>query len=125
MESLLRGLPMVSVYIDDIVVSGKTQEEHLHNLNEVLQRLQSASLQLKKEKCSFCLPEVDYLGHTISAEGLRPSSSKARAITEVCQPANVTQLKAFFGLVNCYAKFLPDLSTKLPIFMTRQTMGMV
>ena len=70
MESLLRGLPMVSVYIDDIVVSGKTQEEHLHNLNEVLQRLQSAGLHLKKEKYSFCLPEVDYLGHTISAEGL-------------------------------------------------------
>ena len=71
---------MVSVYIDDILVPGKTQEEHLHNLNEVLQRLQSAGLHLKKEKCSFCLPEVDYLGHTISAEGLRPSSSKVRAI---------------------------------------------
>ena len=113
MESLLRGLPMVCVYIDDIIVSGKTQEEHLHNLNEVLQRLQSAGLHLKKEKCSFFLPEVDYLGHTISAEGLRLSSSKVRAITEVCQPANVTQLKAFLGLVNYYAKFLPDLSIKL------------
>ena len=84
MESLLQGLPMVCVYIDDIIVSGKTQEEHLHNLNEVLQRLQSAGLRLKREKCSFCLPEVDYLGHTISAEGLRPSPSKVRAITEVC-----------------------------------------
>ena len=113
MESLLQGLPMVCVYIDDIIVSGKTQEEHLHNLNEVLQRLQSAGLHLKKRKCSFCLPDVDYLGHTISAEGHRPSPSKVRAITEVCQLANVTRLKAFLGLVNYYAKFLPDLSTKL------------
>ena len=81
---------MVCAYIDDILVSGKKPEEHLHNLNEVLQCLKLAGLYLKKEKCSFCLPEVDYLGHTISAKGLRPSSSKIRAITEVRQPTNVT-----------------------------------
>ena len=71
MESLLHGLPLVCVYIDDIVVSGKTSEEHLHNLNKVLQRLELAALHLKK-KCSFCLPEVDYLGTTISAKGYHP-----------------------------------------------------
>ena len=65
MESLLQGLPMVCVYIDDIIISGKTPEEHLHNLNEVLQCLEYAGLRLKKEKCLFCRPEVDYLGHTI------------------------------------------------------------
>ena len=91
---------MVYVYIDDIVVSGKTPEEHLHNLDEVLQHLESAGLHLKKEKCSFCLLEVDYLGHTIDAKGLKPSPSKIQAITEVSQPTNVTQLKAFLGLVN-------------------------
>ena len=58
MESVLQGLPMVCVYTDDIIVSGKTPEEHLYNLNEVLQRLESAGLRLKQEKCSFCLPET-------------------------------------------------------------------
>ena len=67
---------MVCVYIDDIIISGKTPEEHLRNLNEVLQRLESAGLCLKKDNCSFCHPEVEYLGHTISAEGLVPSPSK-------------------------------------------------
>ena len=52
-------------------------------------------------------------GHTISAEGLRPSSSKIQAIAEVSQPTNVTQLKVFLGILNYYAKFLPDLATKL------------
>ena len=113
MESLLQGLPMVCVYIDDIIISGKTLEEHLHNLNEVLQCLESAGLHLNKEKYSFCRPEVDYIGHTISAEGLTPSPSKIRAITEVSQPGNVTQLKAFLGLVSYYAKFLPDRAAKL------------
>ena len=121
MESLLQGLPMVCAYIDDILVSGKTPEEHLHNLNKVLQRLKLAGLHLKKEKCSFCLPEVDYLGHTISVKGLRPSPSKIRAITGVSQPTNVTQLRAFLGLANYYAKFLPDLVTKLaPLYQLLQ-----
>ena len=61
----------------------------------------------------FILPPRDYLGHTISAKGLRPSLAKVQAITEVSQPTNVIQLKAFLGLVNYYAKFLPDLATKL------------
>jgi len=108
MDSLLQGLPMVCVYIDNILVSGKTPQEHLDNLNEVLHHLELAGLQLKREKCSFCASEVDYLGHTISTDGLRPSSSKIRAITKVPQPANVSQLKSFLGLVNYYAKFLPD-----------------
>ena len=74
---------------------------------------QQAYTYVKQEKCSFCLPEVDYLGHTISAKGLRPSPAKVRATTEISQPTDVTQLKAFLGLVNYYAKFLPDLATKL------------
>lgn len=121
MDSLLQGLPMVCVYIDDIIVTGKTPQEHLSNLNEVLHRLEMAGLHLKREKCSFCRPEVDYLGHTISAKGLRPSPSKIRAITEVPQPTNISQLKAFLGLVNYYAKFLPDSATKLaPLYQLLQ-----
>jgi len=100
-----------------------TEQEHLDNLDEVLHCLESAGLRLKREKCSFCVSEVDYLGHTImiSADGLRPSSSKIQTITEVSQPANVSQLKAFLGLVNYYARFLPDLATKLvPLYQLLQ-----
>ena len=118
---IVTGLPMVCVYIDDIVVSGKTPEEHLHNLDEVLQCLESANLHLKKEKCSLCLPEVDYLGHTIGANGLKPSPSKIQATTEVSQLTNVTQLKAFLGLVNYYTRLLPDLATILaPLYQLLQ-----
>ena len=121
MKLLLQGLPMMCVHVDDIIISGKTPEEHLHNLNEVLQCLESAGLHLKKEKCSFCHPEVDYLGHTISAKGLTPLPSKIRAITEVSQPGNVTQLKAFLRLVSYYAKFLPDRAAKLaPLYQLLQ-----
>ena len=113
METLLRGLHMVVVYIDDILVAGRSEEEHFANLAQVLKRLDAAGVRLKKEKCSFCLSSVEYLGHSISAEGLRPSPNKVKAIKEAPKPSRVSELKSFLGLINYYAKFLPNLATVL------------
>ena len=113
METLLQGIPGVCVYIDDIIVTGKTDEEHLHHLEEVLSRLEKAGMRLKKEKCRYMLPEVEYLSHKINREGLQPSDSKVAAIVEAPPPKNVSELKSFLGMVNYYGKFLPNLSTTL------------
>ena len=113
METLLKGLPMVVAYLDDILVAGKTEQEHLMNLAQVLERLDSAGMKLKKEKCAFCLPQVEHLGHIISAEGLCPAASKVKAIKEAPKPSSLSKLKSFLGLVNYYAKFLPDSATIL------------
>ena len=59
------------------------------------------------------LPEVEYLGHYISADGLKPSESKVRAISEAPTPKSTTELKSFFGLLNYYPKLLPNLSSTL------------
>ena len=69
-ETLLQGLPHVCVYLDDILVTGTTEEEHLRNLDQVLTRLDKANVRLKQGKCQFLLPSVEYLGHRISAQGL-------------------------------------------------------
>ena len=121
METLLQGLPGVCIYLDDILITGKTDQEHLNNLSAVLQRLSAAGMKLKPEKCFFMLQEVEYLGHTISAKGIQPTSQKVRAIVEAPRPTNVSQLKSSLGLLNYYGKFLPNLSTHLaPLYTLLQ-----
>ena len=105
-------------YIDDILVTGATESEHLQNLDEVLDRLKKAGLRLKKHKCAFMLPEVEYLGHKISRQGLQPTAEKIQAIKDAPQPQYVSQLKSFLGLVNYYGKFLPNLVTRLSSLYT-------
>ncbi|CAI5640403.1 unnamed protein product [Oreochromis niloticus] len=113
MDNLLQNIPGVAVYLDDILVTGKTEEEHLRNLEQVLKKLSEAGLRLKRSKCVFQAPSVTYLGHRISAQGLSPLEEKVRAVKEAPSPKNVAELRSFLGLVNYYGKFLPDLSSML------------
>ena len=113
MEGLLGGLPHVFVYLDDILVTGTSEEEHLKNLELVLQRLHSAGLHLKKEKCKFLMNDVTYLGHKIDAQGLHPLQNKIDAIAKAPRPRTVTELKAFLGLLNYYGKFIHNLASIL------------
>ena len=113
MDNILQGIPGVVVYLDDILVTAPTVEEHLKSLETVLGRLLKAGLHIKRNKCTFMSPSVTYLGHQIDAEGLHPLPEKVRAITEAPCPTNPKQLKAYLGLLTYYAKFLPNLSSLL------------
>ena len=74
MEITLQVLPWVSVYIDDILVTGKTPKDHLKNLEAVLTRLEKIGLaKAQTQKCEFLLPSVKYLGYKVSAKGLQPT----------------------------------------------------
>ena len=72
----------------------------------MLNRFQDAGLRLKREKCSFCVPNVEYLGHVISAEGLNALPRKVAAVADALLPTKLSELKAFLGLLSYYTKFL-------------------
>ena len=110
MNQLTSDLPGVAVYLDDILISGKTAEDHLNNLRRLLKRLNDRGLRCRIQKCVFAQDSVTYLGHTISRDGIS-KGPKADAVTKMPAPSNVSQLRSFLGSVQFYNKFLPDLST--------------
>ena len=87
MDSLFQGFKGVGDFIDDIVVTGRTTEEHLENLERVPAKLEEVDLRLNRAKCRFMAPRIDYLGHGIDKQGLHPTSAKVCAIKQalVCQ----------------------------------------
>ena len=113
MESVLEGIPYVGVYIDDIIVTGKTDAEHLATLKIALTRLQDIGLRIKRPKCRFMQTQIEFLGHVIDQHGISPAPGKVDAVVNAPRPKNLTELRAFLGLLNYYGKFLPDLATKL------------
>eukprot|EP00731_Ephydatia_muelleri_P001600 Em0001g1600a len=113
MDSVLQGIKHVVCYIDDILVTGSNESEHLRNLEQVFNRLKEHGIRLHKDKCVFLSHSVDFLGHRIDAEGIHPLPSKVEAMVKAPAPRNITELKSFLGMVNYYAKFLPNVSTHL------------
>ena len=113
MGNLLKALPGVTVFLDNILVTWKTSGEHVQNLRAVLQRLSDNGLKLCQGKCQFFLPAVEYLGLRISADGVQPTLSTVCAIKEAPRPQTVSELHSFLGIVNHYAKFLPHVAHHL------------
>ena len=114
MENLLQGIPHVVVRLDDILVSGKNGLDHLKNLEKVLQKLSSAGLKLRRDKCHYMESEVVYCGYVINGSGVKPMSDKVDAISNAPEPRDVSgQLRAFLGMLNYYHKFLTDVATTL------------
>ena len=121
MDTILQGLPNVVCYIDDILITGATEKEHLQNLEEVLKRLQREGITVKKSKCFFLQACVEYLGHCIDGDGLHTSDKKVKAVQQAPRPTNPQQLRSFLGLVQYYRKFVPSLATLLsPLYSLLQ-----
>ena len=113
MDVILQGIEGVICYIDDILITGTSEEEHLERLEEVLKRLKAHGLRVKRNKCQFFLKSVTYLGHQVDANGIHTMPSKVEAIVQAPQPENQQQLRSFLGLLNYSSKFIPNLATLL------------
>ena len=91
--------------------------DHLQNIELVLDRLRQHGLKLSVKKCNLFKKEVDYLGHTLTTEGIKPSKKNVEAILELSRPKTVKQVCRLAGMVNFYAKFCGELATTMfPIY---------
>ena len=108
----------VVVFIDDILVYSRDEEEHAEHLRIVLQILREKQLYAKFSKCEFWLREVSFLGHIVSAEGIRVDPSKISAIVNWNPPKNVSEVRSFLGLAGYYQKFVQGFSM-IASLMTR------
>lgn len=109
LENVVQGIPNVLVRVDDILITDRIRKEHLNTLSEVLSRFKKVGIRLKKQKCVFMAEEVVYLGFKINKHGIYPVESKVEVIDKAPSPTNVTELKAYLGMLNYYNRFLPNL----------------
>ena len=106
-EKVLDGLMTVcTVFLDDILVHGKTENEMYVNLSLVFDRLRQAGLKLKPKKCRFFQSSIDYLGFTVSPEGVRCSDQHIEDVKKWIEPTNVKELQSFLGFANFHRRFI-------------------
>ena len=114
MESVLAGLPWKTclVYIDDVIIFSKTFEQHVADVEEVLERLGKAGMKLKAKKCEMFRPEVTFLGHVVGRDGVRTDTQKTEAVRKWTQPKDVSELRSFLGLCAYYRRFVERFAEK-------------
>jgi transposase InsO family protein len=119
MSTVLKDLlfKSVIVYVDDLIVFSPNFEAHLKDLQQVFNKLKSANLTVNPSKCHFAQDSVEYLGHILSKEGIKPNPNKIAAVTTYPTPKNQKEVRQFVGLANYYRRFVKGYSTiAAPLF---------
>ena len=96
------------IYLDDVIVYSKTEDEHLVRLRAILERFMENGLKLKPSKCNFFCMEINYLGHKVSTAGMEPGTEGLKGITEITPPAMYTQVCKFLGATGYFRHFIKE-----------------
>ena len=113
MDSVTSQLKGVFVYIDDVLVASESEQHHEHDLVQLFRALKKFGLVLNTSKCEFGVREIEFLGHQVSAQGIRPTRGKVRAVQCFERPNTMRALQRFLGMVNYYRRFLPRASATM------------
>jgi transposase InsO family protein len=110
MDTMLEGIEGAKAIMDDILVAGKSPEDHDRIMKEVVTRATKWNLKLNFEKCQIKKPQVKYVGHVVTQNGLEPDWEKVRAVRQMPVPKNKEDIRRFLGFIQYLAKFIPNLS---------------
>ena len=112
LSSILKDCPGATNNIDDVVVHGKTPDEHDQRLEKVLQKFVAYGLKLNEDKCVFSKSSINFVGHKLSYSGVSPLKSNVEAILRLPEPKNRKELQSFLATTNYYLKFIPNYASK-------------
>jgi hypothetical protein len=112
MDSLLKHLPFVFCYLDDIIIASNSLEEHIQHLRQIFTILQENGLQINPAKCVFAAAAVEFLGR-VDQDGMRPLQRHVQAISDSPRPSGFETITAVSGMVNFYRRFLPGIACTL------------
>ena len=111
LTEMFEDMEGVEVIVDDILVWGENKEQHNQRLERVLERVRENNIILNSEKCILNAQEVTYMGHILTADGLKPDPKKVEAVRKMQKPTNKTELQTYLGMITYLAKFILHLST--------------
>jgi len=112
-ENSLKNIPDITVFLDDIKIASTNVEKHFEILELVLSRLAEYNVRINLEKCIFFKEQISYLGHIIGKDGIKKEQKKMEAVEKLPRPRNVSEVRAFLGLINYYGRFIENLSNIL------------
>ncbi|UYV69327.1 K02A2.6-like, partial [Cordylochernes scorpioides] len=110
MSIILQGMDGVMCYLDDILIFASDSKTHDRILRLVLRKLKEANVTLNKAKCVFGVPRINFLGHILDEDGIRPDPAKIEAVAKMPAPTDVHGVRRFLGMVNHLGRFVENLS---------------
>ena len=124
MLQVLEDLPGLLCMMDDIIIFGESSEEYVARARAVFRRLEYSGVTHNFEKCEFAKSSITYLGHVVSADGIRADPSKVRVIKQMQQPKDVSDIRRLLDIANQLGKFIPNLPTLIqPLRELQQKMN--
>ena len=102
--------PFILVYLDDVLIFSNDLDGHIEHIDKVLTLLEENAIRLRLSKCFFAKKELEYLGHMVSGEGLKPTDSKIKAVTEWPTPKSVQIVQQWLGFCNFYRRYIRNYS---------------
>lgn len=116
MHEVTHGLDFCYTYLDDVLVTSSSKEEHLQHLEQLFQRFNDYGVVINISKCNFCKDEVQFLGHMVNKDGIYPLPHKVEAISNYKKPTNVKEVRRFLAMLNFYRRFVPHAAeTQIPL----------